>query len=281
VLPTPEEILQAVGFGLLVPAVVAVVGLLLAQRLGGGEPLGVGAGLAAGFVALAASKQTDWDFLRPKEPWDWLPALGLLAVVAATAGQLGKWPVGVRRLGRAAVAVLTAVLLTFAQSARDSITPKWYVALPLAVLALWGVLDLAVRRLPGGTIPALLTLTALAAVVMSEQGGFLTLAQLGGVVTGALAGWALVAWRRPRPGVCLAGVAVLAVLLPSLLFLVSFNSSSELPTASYLLLLAAPLCLGAMSLLPLGQSAWRRTVILGAVTGVPLAAALVLTVPRN
>jgi hypothetical protein len=278
VLPSADEILQAVGYGLLVPAAVAVVGLLLTLWPGRGEPLGVGAGLAAGFVALAVSGQGDWKFLHPKEAWDWLPALGLLAVVAATVGQVVKWPDLVRWVGRAAVGVLTAALLIRAQSGREPqpLEAYWYAALALAVVALWGILDLAVRRVPGGTVPALLTLTAFAAAVLCELVGFLSLAQSGGVAAAALAGWAVVAWWKPRPGVCLAGVAVLAVLLPAVLFVAWFNKSNAAPPSSFLLMLAAPLSLGATSQLPFGESAWNRTVLLGAVTSAPLAAALVL-----
>lgn len=276
-LPPIDEILQAVGYGLLVPAAVAVVGLLLTQWLGRGEPLGVGAGLAAGFVALAAS-QGDWAFLRPQESWHWLPALGLLAVIAGTAEQLGKWPVTVRYAGRAAVAALTAVILIRAQAGREPQPPGpyWYGGVALAVLALWEILDLAVRRLPGGAVPALLALTAFAAAAMGEQVGFLTLAQLGGVVAAALAGWALVAWWKPQPGVCLAGVPVLAILLPAVLFVAWFNKSNEAPPLSFLLLLAAPFFLGVTSQLPFGKSVWNRNVILGAVTSGALAAALLL-----
>jgi hypothetical protein len=274
----PDLILPAVGYGLLLPAAVAVVGLLLAQRLGGGEPLGVGAGLAAGFAALAATGQTDWEFLRPKEAWDWLPALGLLAAVASAAEQFVSRTFVVRWAGRAAVAALAAVVLIRAQSAREPhpLDLYWHGALALAVLTLWGVLDLAVRRWPGGTLPALLTLVAFAAAALGEKAGFLTVAQLGGVVAGALAGWAPVAWRRPVPGICRAGVGPFAVLLPGVLFVAAFNSFSDVPAASYLLVLAAPFCLGATGLLQLGPSALRRALILGAATGVPLALALVL-----
>jgi hypothetical protein len=271
-LPSPAEILEAVGYGLLLPAAVAVVGLLLALRLGGGEPLGVGAGLAAGFVALAATGQTDWEFLRPQEAWDWLPALGLLAAVAASVERVGlaRWS------GRIVVAALTTIALLVAQSRREPVPSYLFGAIPLAVLILWTVLDLAARRHPGGLLPALLTLVAFAAAALGEMAGFLTVAQLGGVVAGALAGWALVAWRRPRPGVCRAGVGPFAVLLPGVLFVAFFNSYSDVPVASYFLLLAAPFCLGATALLQLGPSALRRALILGAATGVPLAVALVL-----
>ncbi len=276
-LPPPNVILYAVGFGLLVPAAVTVIALLLALRLGRGEPLAVGAGLAAGFVALAATEQIQWGFLRPEESWDWLPALALLAAAAAFAEQIGKPSHVIGWAGRLVVAALTAGLLVRAQSARQPVEPYWYAAVALAVVALWAVLDLAARRLPGGTLPALLALVALAAALLAELADLLTVAHLGGVAAGALGGWAVVAWRRPQPGVCRAGVPPLAVLLPGLLFVAYFNTFSEVPAASYFLLLAAPLLLGVTLLLPArGAPSLGRRLLPVAAALLPLAAGLAL-----
>jgi hypothetical protein len=270
-LPSLSEILEMVGYGLVLPAVVAAAGVWLALRLGGGEPLGVGAGLAAGFAALAAS-QSDWRILRPEESWDWLPALGLLAAVMAVGDRnaLSRWS------GRVVAAALTGVLLLSAQAKRGALPPYLFASLPLIVLILWALLDLAVRRRPGATLPALLTLVAFSAAALGEMGDFLTAAQRGLVVAGTLAGWTFVAWRRPTPGVCRAGVGVLAVLLPGVLFVGAFNRYGDVPTLSYLLVLVAPLCLGAMSLLPFGKPGWRAVLFLAAATLIPLAAALAL-----
>src|SRR5437879_4925284 len=123
-LPSPELLLNAVSYGVLIPAVVTVVALLLALRLGGGgEPAAVAAGLAAGFAALAASGQISWDFLTPVEAWDWLPALGLVAAAAAcVVEQLGGRPLE-RWAIPPVVAVLTAWLLIRAQSGRQPVAP--------------------------------------------------------------------------------------------------------------------------------------------------------------
>jgi hypothetical protein len=280
-IPSLDVILETVGYGLLVPAAVTVVGLLLALRLGG-APLAVGVGLAAGFAALVKRGQTLSDYLKPEEAGDWLPALGLLACVAAFVEQRGAGSLVVRWSVRLIFAALTAGLLVRVQSVREPIEPVWYGALALAVLALWGVLDLAARR-PERMLPALLALAALSAGVLAELAGLSTIACLAEVVAGALIGCALIALWRPRPEVCRAGVPMLAVLLPGFLFLSYFNtySYSSVPPASYWLLLAAPLCLGVASLLPLGQSPLRRAVVLGTATLVPLAVALALAAPRD
>lgn len=290
-LPPPEFLLTALGYGVLAPAVVTALGLLLALRLGGGEPVAVGAGLVAGFAALAAGGLIGWGLLDPTkawdwravlallasaEAWDWLAPLALLALAAALVGQLGNRP-HFRWAARLAVAGLTAWLLVRAQSAREPVGPLWGAALALAVLVLWGLLDLAARREPGVTLPALLALVAFATGAVAELANFSTPAHLAGVLAAVLAGSALVAWRRPREAVARAAVPALAVMLPGLLFVTVRNTFSDVPPSSYLLLLAAPLCPGAAVLLPLGRVAGRWEIAVRAASAlVPLGAALAL-----
>jgi len=278
-LPSPDVILNAVGYGLLVPALVTVVALLLAVRLGGGEPAAVGAGLAAGFAALPATGQIGLEIYRPVEAWDWLPLLGLLAAAAGWIEQIGKGSRAVRWVGRLLVVGLTAGLLVRAQAAREPkpIALSWYPVVALVVLALWGVLDLSARRRPSAVTPALLAGVGLAAAAVAEFAAFTRVAQMGGVVAGTMGGWAIVAWRRPREGVVQAGVACLSVLLPGLLFAAYFNGYGDVPAASYLLLLAAPLLLGAVTLLPSPDPAplWRGLLRVAAVL-LPLGAGLAL-----
>jgi hypothetical protein len=270
-------ILEPVGYGVLLPAVVTVVALLLALRLGGGEPLAVGVGVAAGFVALAATGQITWGFLRPAESWDGLPALALLAVIAAFEEQTAKHPRIVRWVGRVIVAGLAAALLVVRQSAREPLGIIWYPAVALAVLALWEVLDLAARRRPSRLAPALLALVAVAAAAIAELGGFATVALMGSVAVGALAGWAVVAGWRPDPAVCRAGIPVLAVLVPGLLFVSFCNAFADVPAASYLLTLAAPLCLGGAALLCADRLSrvWEVAVLVASAL-VPLGAGVAL-----
>jgi hypothetical protein len=283
-MPSPEVILNAVGYGLLLPAAVTVVALLLLLRLGGGEPLALGAGLAAGFVALSKTGQIKDDFFHPEESWDWLPALGLLAAIAATVEQLAeRWRI-VRWAVRLLVSGLTAGLLVRAQSERDPFALGSYPALAasalqlgLAILLLWGLLDLSARRRPSAVAPVLLAFSALSAAILGELAGFSTVAHLGSVVAGTLGGWALVAWRWPQTRVVRAGISVVSVLLPGLLFVTSNNSYSDVPSASYLLIFAAPLLLAAATFLPFSDRhpRWRALCQAGA-TLLPLAAGLAL-----
>src|SRR3954467_15528150 len=99
--PSPELVLRRVGLGVAIPAAVAMAGLLLtrwwAQRHGGlaprgGDGLAAGAGLLAGFVALAGSGQLGWEFLKPTDSWHWLPLLSVLATVAGIVERVMSWP---------------------------------------------------------------------------------------------------------------------------------------------------------------------------------------------
>jgi hypothetical protein len=283
-MPSSDVLLSAVGYGLLLPAAVAVVALVLAIRLGGGESLAVGIGLASGFAALAATKQIERDFLWPAEAWDWLPALGLLGCIWVAVAQLpNKFAHLIDWTGRAVVAGLAAWLLVRAQSKREDepLVAHWYAALGFAIIILWCVLDWAAWCRPGRVMPLLLALVGLAAAVLAELAGLSTVAQLAGVAAGALIGWAVVALLRPSVAVCRAGVPVVAILLPASLFVAYFNSFSDVPTTSYLLLLAAPLALGLAALLPLWAApSWRRATVEAGAALLPLGVALALAAPR-
>jgi hypothetical protein len=278
-MPSPDLLLKPVVCGLLIPAAVTLFVLLLGLRSRAGASLAIFDGLAAGLVALAATKQITPGFLRPAESWDWLPAVALLACAAGLLKPGGGLSFVLCWATRLAVAGLTAWVLIRAQSERESepLSRSWHVALAVAIFIVWVILDLAASRRPDGLVPTLLAVVALAAAALAEMGGFMTVCLMATVVPGALAGGALVAWLRPDPDISRAGTPALAVLLPAVLFISYFNNYSDVSAASYLLLLAAPLCLGVAALLPLRAFAGRwATLILVAAALVPAAVALAL-----
>src|SRR5687768_8391075 len=118
--PSPELVLRLVGFGVAIPAAVAMAGLLLARwwamRHGGhaprgGDGLAAVAGLLAGFGALAGSGQLGWEFLKPTDSWHWLPLLAVLATAVGIVERVTSWPPAARWGLRLLVAALTAGLL--------------------------------------------------------------------------------------------------------------------------------------------------------------------------
>jgi hypothetical protein len=283
-LPPPGLILEALAYGVLIPAVVAGLGLFLALRRSNetpaiGDALAVAAGLLAGFVALAASGQLGWEFLTPTDSWHWLLPLALLALAAGAAGSHPAMPRVGRRALRLGVAALTGWLLVRAESAMQPLHPVWAAGIVIAVLLIWDVLDAVSRRWRGGALPGLLAVVALAAGVLLELAGILKFAQMAGVLAAVLAGCACLGWKYPQALLARGAIPAVAVLLPGLLAAGYWNSFSDVPVASYLLMLATPLTLAATEFLPFQKlgaaarwAAWGAAVVLPIGLAVTLAA---------
>ncbi len=262
--PPPEFLLQAVGCGVLVPALVTWVVLWLTHRWGpsDGGGLASGLGLLAGFVALAGSGQTGWTFLRLTDSWDWLLPLAVMAIVAGIVERMAALPVPARWGIRLLVAATTAWLVVRAEDAVVAVHPGWYPGLGLAILVLWGSLDRLGRRWAGSDPPILLATVALANAGLLELAGSLKLAQMGGVLASVLGGIACFARRNRDEAPVVGAVPALSVLLPGLLFTGFLNTFSEVPSASFLLVLASPLVLGATAVPPLSRrpNRWPRAI---------------------
>jgi hypothetical protein len=276
--PSLDVILRALGCGIAVPAVIVVVGLL-GLRFRGGAVFAVALGLFGGFAALAASQQLGWGFLAypPADSWDWLPGLALLGVIAGGLCDVLGSSAAARRVVSLGVAALTGWLLVRAEFGAESPSPWWYAGLAAAVAALWWLLDYAGERRPGFGLPALLALVAFGTAALCELSGNLRFAHLSGVLAAVLAGCAVVGWLRPGQPIARATVPAFAVMLPGLLFLSYRNNFGDVPTASYLLLLAAPLLLGGTALFPSPGPArrWQGLIPVGAAL-LPLGAGLAL-----
>ncbi len=298
-LPSADLIRDALGYGVLVPAAVTLAVWALwrwagrrrpapalspsggeGDEEGAGGALAVGAGLLAGWAALAWSEQLDWGFLRPADSWHWLLPLSLLAVAAGAVERGFGVPGAARWALRLAVAGLTAWLLVGAESAVQPLHPTWYAAVGVAVLGLWGALDPAARLRPAA-VSALLATVALGAGAVLESAGIMSFAQLAGVFAAVLAACAVLGWWLPNAAPSRGAVPAVAVLLPGLLFVgySSVSSYTEVPAASFLLVLAAPLALGATAcLVPVNGAGRWRAPLCAAATLLPLAAAVALAV---
>jgi hypothetical protein len=254
-------ILSAVFFGILVPAVVTAAGLWLALRMKHGAALAVAAGIGAGLLALAASAgltawQTSdplvWGFLKPDRSWDWLPGLLALALVVGLIEQTLSLPVVLCWFLRLIVAGLSGWLLYRAelvyQSAEQPLESWWPLAIEGAVLILWGVLDYSARIHPTAWLTGSLTVVLFALAGVMELAGNMRLAQTAGVVGAVTLATTAVALWRPLPPIVRSVLPAIAVLLPGLLFANYFNNFASIPWYAYVLLLVAPLPLGAIGL---------------------------------
>jgi hypothetical protein len=275
-MPPPQFFVEVLGYGVLLPAAVAAVTLLLAlglgkrrsaaaERLGGA--LALAGGFAAGFAAL------EWEQVQRTDPWFWLPFLALLAVLADQVDLIPSVAIGVRWTLRALGAGLTAWLLVpaFLEATR----PQWLMIVEAAVFLLWAVLDPLAVRQPGGLLPFLLGIVAVAGgvVLVDSSARF---AQLMGLLAGTLGGCALISWWFPQQAFLRGMVPGVAVLLPGLLFLGYFYA--EMSLVNCLLVVAAPLALWISVLLPSKMRAFWRMLIQSVAVLVPVGLAVLRTV---
>jgi hypothetical protein len=288
-LPSFDVVLKPIGYGVLLPAAVTGVGLMLGARprvsARGGQVLAVAAGLVAGFLALAATGQLTSGFLKPDDTSDCLPGLALLACAAGIVERLLPEPflnpakrsgLALRWAMRLGIGVSTGWVLVRAQSTRELLSDGWIAALALAVTALWG-LDSLARRWSSFALPVLLALIAFGTAALIELCGFMSLAQMGGVLAAVLTGCAAAGWLRPHAGVAQGAVPAFAVLLPGLLFASNFNNYNQVSSTSHLLVLAAPLILLLTAAPPIARLSTKRlTFLRAAVVLLPLAKGLSL-----
>jgi hypothetical protein len=236
---------EALGFGVLLPAVVAAVVLLplrlrsglgdRAARLLGG--LAIALGFLAGYIGLGFAP------LKPEDAWNWLPWLGVGAALAGLADR----PWWLAELVRLAGAALAAWLLVPGWESADLWRLDARVLLGLMVFLVWTT-D---RPLPDSTNRLwllLLTLAAATGAVVLLFGGSAKLAQVGGVLTATLAAATLVmpSGLTPPPGI----VPVVGVLLPGLMASGLFDTHSAVPRASYFLPALVLLVLDSAALVP-------------------------------
>jgi hypothetical protein len=106
------------------------------------------------------------------------------------------------------------------------------------------VLDAVAKRQPGPLVPALFLLVTAAGAVVILYADILKLAQLAGALGAALGSAMLLAWWHPQRPLVRGAMPAFAVLLPGLMFNARFETFSEVPIQSFLLVAAAPLLLG-------------------------------------
>ncbi|MCI0458629.1 MAG: hypothetical protein L0Z62_16830 [Gemmataceae bacterium] len=281
-MPPPDVVLEALGYGLLLPAAVTAATLMLAPWLGirhaavaerSAGALALGASFAIGFVVLEGSQ------VARTNPWFWLPFLALIAGGLGLVDLLPSFPSRGRWGVRALVAVVAAWLLV--PSFLEPFRPQRPVGVAASIFILWALLEPLAERQPGGWFPLLLSLVALAGSVVLQESGNSRFAQLLSLLAGALGGCALVSWWYPHRSLLRGMIPGFAVLLPGLLFLGYF--SADMPLVNFLLVMAAPLALWLSVLGPVDKMKPRWRILIQAVAvlvPVGLAVALTLTAPE-
>jgi hypothetical protein len=109
---------------------------------------------------------------------------------------------------------------------------------------MWALLDHLARRFPGGWLPLTLSLMYMAAALVLLHAYSARLAEVGVILSAALAGLALIAWHQQLP--IDGAIPAVAITLPGLMLIGQQNTFSEVPVSAFALPALAPLALGAL-----------------------------------
>jgi len=300
-LPSPEWIVEALAYGVLLPgfvsACVLILGFLATRRESAVRVVGAVAfasGFLAGYVALCRVF-FDKPLLKFDDPWQWLPVWA----TAAVAADLFDLPLAKRWLAGGALRLLVALAVvsvaadylvpeTAARTPNEApmkeVRPTLVLGTKLVLAIAWLGLAWVAARSHGGLFPFLLALPSFAGGAVLEMGGSGTYAQLAGLLGGVLLGCAPLAWWKSAVPLARGLVPGVAVVLPGLMLNGYLDSFVPIPSASYWLVALAPLTLAAGTLPPVRRTTpLRRCTILAIVMLLPLgtAVALALAVPKE
>ncbi len=271
---------QLLGYGALVPAVVALAIYVTARRMLPGDAatrypaaLSVVGGFVTGYALLP------WAPLNPSSHWHWLPYLALFTMLAGPV----CLATGVGWLERIALHVAVAIVCAFV------LVPTWeklqtarlaYViglAASIAVISL--LLEPLAKRNNGPVFPTLLVFVGATAAVVLGLSGSMKFAQLAGVIAAVAFGSALGTVILRSESFWRGAVLPFTVLVLGLLFVGYVNSFSNVPAASYALVGIAPLSLWLCAYRRLAQlPRIARAAASIVLVVLPLAVALILAV---
>lgn len=278
--------------GVLPPVAVATVALVLAWKPwrrgrhepespgpanAWGAPLAIGLGYAAGHLATHGwPRFYPWPRLFFQLPIK--QALFYLAVAAALYGLFEARRGRVSLHARALLCVAAPLyLLDFMRRHHwdGGEALLWTALLAGTLFAVWSALEVLARRRPGPSLPmALIPVGALAACALFLSGSA-SLAQLAGAWTAPLAVALVVSWWRPELTLAGGGVSCASLCFAGLLWAGHFTS--ELSTASLILLGLAPL-VPWIGEVPALTRRWPgpRTVLVTCAATLPAAAAVAI-----
>jgi hypothetical protein len=263
-----------------VPALVAALLVVVAGWAGRRAGL-AGAGQAAVALALGAGTiAACFGIARPTFPpidvTHRIPWLVLSAVLLGLFESIQPSPAWARWENRLLLAVLVLGVVLEPVRREDWTTPRNLAVeagLVLAVLVAWVNLETWAARRPTAALgPALLVVTAGAAVAVMFS-GYAVLGQIGGGLTAALGAVWVLSWWLPDRSLSRGGVPVLIVCLTTILIM--GNVYAKLPPVAAFLLALAPLTAWLARLGPARRLAqWQSALLAVALTLVPVGVAV-------
>jgi hypothetical protein len=277
-------LLDILLYDLLVPISVAFILLYVGLRFCGKKSNAcaycAGAvALCGGFFAGLASHDWEWTpaWTWQSRPYLWIPYLLLIAATVGTVAQLpsvssiGRWGL------RLAAAGLAGWLLVPIWPSLQNVRVLWCTGIGAAILVLWLVLENLAKRDPGTRLPLFFLCVTFVASLVLELSANMRFAELAGILTSILGACVLIGYWQGGAGAAQGMVPGIAVVLPGLLLSGYLSTTTEVPLASFVLVLAAPCTLLMMAFLPLrGKAARWTTILQGVALLAPLFLALAL-----
>ena len=257
--------LQILIYGVLLPAVVAGIVLLLGRR-SWAAALGIGAGYAAGHAL-----QFDWPSLPPAEATNWPVYFAIGAAILAIVETTWEPRALLRWLARA---VIGGVAFWLLRPPDQGVT--WIGVALGAMLAFWALLSLLSRRLGDASLSLVLVVTLAGASALFGLTNSVSLARMGGCLTSAVgACWVLSAigvGREIARGV----VPVVSIVFASIAACsIDKWSYSGTPLWMAAVVAASPAAAWLVELTPIKSAAsWKaavaRAIVVGIVVAVPV-----------
>ena len=278
--------LKAVGFGVVLPAVVTAVILWAACRaveslaaekrrrlIELAAALAIGIGFAVGFIV--AGRLLGFAPLIPRRTWHWLPYLVWAATAFGLLESSGKGPrwfwIAMR------IPVSLAVAAVFVPDV-GRYAPYWWpmtIGLAAATFTWWSACEPLANQRNAVVWPLVLCMTCITATIVQILASNSSMIHVTGVLFAVSAGALAISLCYSSEVLTRAMTPALAVLLPGLMFTGYVGTFSEVPVASFALIAFAPLLMWIGELRPLAERKSAGAVIATiAVVWLPLVVAV-------
>ena len=253
------DIIHALGVGFILPGLISFFCLALATRSKRRRPRAMLGALVIGAIPF-------WGYwlnlgpLWPEENWQWLVWLALLSCLINTiAGS--KW---ILWISYTLFVILAAWRLVPDFERLTDQRWYWLVVFPIVLLISLDSTILLSHRLVGPSLPFCFLLATFAAAMLIFCASLGKSAQLTGILAGVMAGCFVASFCFPTRSLLSTLAPGWAVLYPGLLIEGRLYSFSEVPLASYILLLCAPLMIWLTAIPPLRKMkpVWRTALSL-------------------
>jgi len=245
--------IEIVGYGGLVPGVIAIAVYRLALWLPAGAGPRFSAALAfasAFFVGYVL--MPDWAELAPTRHWHWLPYLAGMAAILGAVGLADGVSIVDRWLLQGLLAIVGGWLLVPDWA---SLQPSRAVYVPLLsvyFVVLCAALDGLPERLPGRLFPVLLGVVSVASTISIAFFVSVKLGQVAGIATAGLLGCGVANLTRPTSVASRGVIPGYVVIVGGLAFVAGIEP--EPPLLALLLIPAAPLALWSCAWGPLSRT---------------------------